>query len=88
MVYQISYDLNRPGKDYSHLYEVIKKLGDWCHPVDSTWYIDTHYTAETVRDHIRAVLDSTDQLLVTTATAPGAWIGLSGDVSSWLKNHL
>lgn len=88
MVYHISYDLNRPGKDYSGLYEAIKKLGSWCHPVDSTWYIDSNPTAEGIRNTLKAVMDESDSLVVTVACAPGAWFGLDNNVSEWLKNHL
>lgn len=88
MVYHISYDLKNPGKDYSHLYKAIKDLGDWCHPLDSTWYVDTTHTAKTVRDHLRTVTDSNDKVIVTAATVPGAWFGISDEASAWLKNHL
>lgn len=88
LVYTISYDLNRPGKDYPNLYETIKALGSWCHPVDSTWYVDTMRTAVQVRDALQSVVDSTDQILVSSASAPGAWTGLDDEVSAWLKNHL
>lgn len=88
MVYHISYDLKKPGKDYAALHESIKKLGNWCHPVDSTWYIKTPMTAEAIRDTLRAVMDQSDALIVTVASAPGAWFGLDDQVSAWLQNHL
>jgi hypothetical protein len=88
MVYHISYDLNKPGKDYKDLYAEIKKLGSWCHPVDSTWYVDTSKDASGIRDALSTVMDSSDELLVTAATVPGAWKGLPDDVSAWLKSHL
>ena len=88
MVYTISYDLNRPGKDYSSLYAAIKNLGPWCHPVDSTWYVSTNLTAAQVRDALTAVMDSSDQVLVSQATAPGAWRNLEDDISAWLKQYL
>lgn len=88
MVYHISYDLNRPGKDYLSLYAEIKKLGSWCHPVDSTWYVDTSLEATTIRDRLKAVMDASDALVVTAASVPGAWFGLDDDISAWLKDHL
>lgn len=88
MVYHISYDLRKPGKDYERLYEEIKNLGPWCHPVDSTWYVDTSETAEGIRNSLRAVMDASDALVVTAARAPGAWYGLSDNISAWLKSHL
>lgn len=88
MVYTISYDLNRPGKDYPKLYDTIKSLGSWCHPVDSTWYVDTTLTAVQVRDTLQSVVDASDQILVSVAGAPGAWANLKDEVSKWLQNHL
>lgn len=88
MVYHISYDLNTPGKDYTGLYDAIKSLGSWCHPVDSTWYVDSALSAETIRDQLIAVMDASDQVIVTQASAPGAWWHFNQDVSNWLKQHL
>lgn len=89
MVYHISYDLRKPGKDYSKLYETIKSAGsNWCHPLDSTWYIVSNLSAEAVRDKLTTVMDSSDSVIVTNATAPGAWFNLSNDVSEWLQANL
>lgn len=89
MVYHISYDLKKPGKDYAGLHAAIKKAGStWCHPVDSTWYIVSSLTAEQLRDTLRQAMDVSDALIVTAATTPGAWYGLDDDVSSWLRSNL
>lgn len=88
MTYEISYDLNRPGQDYADLYAEIKKLGNWCHPVDSTWFVVTSLSADAIRDRLKAVMDKSDKLIVVKASAPGAWFGLSTEISTWLKNNL
>ena len=88
MVYTISYDLNRPGQNYSSLYEAIKNLGDWCHPLDSTWFVVTNLEATTIRNRLKEVMDESDGLIVATASAPAAWFGLSEEVISWLRNKL
>lgn len=88
MVYEISYDLNRPGQDYKDLYVAIKNFGSWCHPVDSTWFVDSNLSANTIRDGLTAVMDKTDALVVIKASAPGAWFGLNTEISTWLENHL
>lgn len=88
MVYHISYDLNTPGKDYTALYDAIKSLGSWCHPVDSTWYVDTTLTAEAVRNQLDAVMDATDYVIVSRASASAAWRLPSPEVSDWLEQHL
>ena len=89
MLFHISYDLNKPGQNYPELYDKIKKLAsEWCHPVDSTWFIETTYSATEVRDAIVAVIDSSDSIIVTKASAPGAWKGLGKEASQWLQDHL
>ncbi len=88
MVYNISYDLNEPGQDYDELYETIEDLGDWIHPLDSTWLVSTSLSAEEIRDKLEIVVDDTDALLVTKATTPGAWLNLSDDESAWLQSKL
>ena len=87
-VFSISYDLNSPGQDYDDLYEEIKKLGEWCHPLDSTWFVDSSFSAKEVRDKLESVMDNSDALIVVKASAPGAWFGLSDKLNVWLRNHL
>lgn len=88
MLFCISYDLNKPGQDYSDLYEKIKGLGSWCHPVDSTWFVETSLSYDKVRDELWSIMDKSDSLIVASASAPAAWEGLSTEVSEWLRNHL
>lgn len=89
MIYSISYDLRKPGRDYTDLYEAIKKLsGVWCRPVESTWYVNCQLNASAIVDRLKSVMDSSDGIIVTAAGAPGAWDGLPTNVSEWLKAHL
>ena len=39
MVVLITYDLKQPGRNYTPLYEAIKSLGDWRHPLESAWFV-------------------------------------------------
>jgi len=84
----VGYDLNRPGQDYTSLFEAIKSLGAWWHHLDSTWLIKTSYSAEYVRDSLRPHLDNNDELLVTSLTGEAAWHGFSDSGGSWLYNNL
>lgn len=89
MTYNISYDLNKPGQDYPDLYSAIKRLStSYCHPVDSTWYVVSDETASGIREKLSSAVDNGDSIIVTRATAPGAWTGLEDSVSDWLKNNL
>lgn len=64
MILLISYDLNRPGQDYSSLYEEIKKAGTWWHHLDSTWIISTNQTPEQWQERLKKHMDDNDNLLV------------------------
>ncbi|MCA9751669.1 MAG: hypothetical protein KC591_05720 [Gemmatimonadetes bacterium] len=79
MVYLVSYDLNRPGQDYGGLYDAIKALGDWCHPLESTWLIDTTLGASPIAERLRANIDRNDSLLV---------IGVTQDYAGWLPKEV
>ncbi|MBO4918322.1 MAG: hypothetical protein J5374_10640 [Bacteroidales bacterium] len=40
MIVLITYDLKQPGRNYTPLYEAIKSLGDWQHPLESVWFVE------------------------------------------------
>lgn len=67
MVYFITYDLNKAGKNYDGVYQAIKdaSTGVWCHYWDSSWLIKSTYTsADDVFKLIQPHLDSDDRCLV------------------------
>lgn len=84
----IAYDLNKPGQDYTKLYEEIRSLGAWWHHLDSTWIVDTYSTVEDVSSRLRAVMDESDRFLVLDVTAAkrGGW--LTQDAWDWLSEHI
>ncbi len=84
----ISYDLNKPGQDYSSLYEEIKTLGSWRHNLDSTWVVNSSLSAEQIRDRLWAEMDNNDAILVAKSAGIGAWSGLDNSASKWLKARL
>lgn len=87
--YLITYDLNRPGKDYPRLYETIKSLSSaWWHHLDSTWFIVSSLPASVIRDALKTVVDSTDVVLVIKVALPWASYNLTDKASSWLKNNI
>ena len=62
-VYVISYDLNKPGKDYEPLWAELRRLG--CKSILlSQWAGNLTGTAENVRDHFWRYMDSNDRLLI------------------------
>jgi hypothetical protein len=64
MVYLITYDLRVPGRDYTPLYNAIKKYEDWQHPVESTWFISSNHQANDIYNYLFSFIDSNDRLLV------------------------
>lgn len=86
-VYQINYDL-RKQRNYAPLYERLERYSMWCRPLESCWVISTTQSATQVRDHLRAVMDQDDGLLVTRLEAEAAWVNLDPKVSEYLKEML
>lgn len=67
MVYFITYDLNKDGKDYEGVFQAIKDASDgvWCHYWDSSWLIRSKYeSADSVFEKIKPHLDSDDRCIV------------------------
>lgn len=88
MVYVISYDLNKSGKNYDGVYEAIKKASVyWLHPLDSTWIIKSNFTANQISDAIKAETDPDDSWIVIEAKnnkqgwlAKDAWDALNNKI--------
>ena len=87
-IFIVTYDLNRPGQNYSELFEAINGIGSWWHCVDSTWIVKSNLSAVQVRDRLSSRIDANDRLLVAALSGEAAWIGFDNDCSSWLKNNL
>ena len=74
-LYWISYDLDKPGQDYSDLTNRLKQVhaqevtrSDWLLPSDST-------PAE-IRDDLAEYLDSNDRIIVAELKENAAWHNL------------
>lgn len=71
MLYLISYDLIKPGKDYTALTDELKRLGAK-RVLLSQWVVRRSNTnAEGLRDHFRSFIDTNDRLLVSEME--GGW---------------
>lgn len=76
--YLITYDLNDKSRDYTGLYESIKKLGTWWHYIDSAWIIkNTTLTPvqiiENLKPNFDKVLDSVLIIKIDTSSKSG-WL--------------
>jgi hypothetical protein len=66
--YIISYDLYRPGNNYSDLTAQIKRLGeDWEHPLANLWIIETDLSAADIRSALGDHLVTGDKLFISEA---------------------
>lgn len=84
MVHLITYDLNRPGKNYEDLYKAIKAIGTWWHYLDSTWLVETSLTPQQVWERLAPVVDKTDRVLVVKVTSSNSgW--LTQEAWDWLN---
>jgi hypothetical protein len=85
----VGYDLNKPGKDYAPLIARLRELGTWWHHLDSTWLVRTNLSVVEIRDNLRKLMDSSDELLVIDVTGDAAaWAGIKKSGSDWLLEHL
>ncbi len=68
----ITYDLKKPGQNYSELYDAIKDCGDWRHPLESVWVVKTmggdDADVRIICDKLRRKMDSNDLLFVVDIT--------------------
>ncbi len=86
MIYAINYDLRQPGRDYSGLYEAIKRCGAWWHYLGSTWLVDTGLDAQGIWKRLDPHVDRNDSMLVIGVTKDYAgW--LPKDAWEWLHNR-
>jgi hypothetical protein len=73
--YLVSYDLDKPGQDYTDLIDAIKQIGG-VRTLYSEWFVATAtMSAKTIFEHLSAFVDANDRLLV---------VGLSGE--AWWNN--
>ena len=63
--YLITYDLLKPGQDYSTLHDAIRRLdANVWHGLESVWILQLASNAFQIRDYLRQVIDYNDRLLV------------------------
>ena len=68
----VTYDLRRPGKDYTTLLRVLAAMPGAVHYQQSCWLVSWNGTAVSLRDHLLQHIDANDQLMVMTVT-DAAW---------------
>jgi hypothetical protein len=85
--YLITYDLQKPGKNYDALYDKIKSYGTWARVTESNWVVVSDKSAIAIRDDLLTVMDVNDRLLVVRSGVESGWNNPRCD-SEWLLKHL
>lgn len=68
----VTYDLKKPGKDYSTLIEKIKKY-TYSKVCESAWIVKTSDSASSIRDNLSSCMDTNDRLFVGELSGTAAW---------------
>jgi len=86
MVYIVTYDLRKEGKDYIGLIEQLKNFPAWAHYLQSTWLIYTSESPEALYQRLSAHLDKNDSILITEFR--GSYYGyLPKDAWEWILKY-
>lgn len=83
----VTYDLHKPGQEYTELIAAIKRHRTWWHHLESTWFIVTNKTAASVREDLKQYLDKNDEILVFTVGSYWAGEGFKERAYAWLQKN-
>ena len=87
MIYNVSYELRKPGQNYDTLYDTIKTAPSWCHPMTSHWFIRTNESVQAWSDRLLRVIDKDDSLFVVDITGQPRQGWLSQVAWDWLSEN-
>lgn len=85
--YIISYDLCKPGKDYTSLFQAIKAYQYWGRLTETTWAVVTPYNSVEIRDSLLQYIDDNDRLIVIQSGKFAAWTKVMAS-NDWIKEAL
>ncbi len=74
-VYVVSYDLNKPGKNYDDLWNALKKLNGQ-RVLLSQWGVRARGPSSGLRDYLWQFMDANDRLLVMDRDS-GDWAAMN-----------
>ena len=87
MVYVVSYDLRKPGKNYIGLTEQLQASPRWWHYLTSTWLIATSESATQLYNRLVPHLDKGDSILIIEAgNRIQGW--LPKDAWEWIQKEI
>lgn len=82
----VTYDLKKPGQNYSEFYKVIKNY-DWARLSESSYAINTYDSPDTVYAKLKPHMDSNDNVYIVTLVRPYSGFGPE-EVNKWLEARL
>ena len=86
-IYLISYDLRKPGQNYTPLYDAIKAYGDWQHPMESLWAVYTGMNANSISENLRSKMDENDSLFVVAMDCSDYQGWMSKNFWEWVNKR-
>ena len=87
MIYSISYDLCKSGRNYDGLYEAIKSASAWAHPMDSLWFISTAESVRQWSDKLVKCIDENDRLFLVDITGQPRQGWMTEEMWNWLSQN-
>lgn len=82
----VTYDLNKPGQDYSDLLKTIKGYA-YAKLSESSYAILTDKSPQTIYDQLKPTIDKNDNLYVINLKRPYSGQGPQ-EVNNWLEKRL
>lgn len=82
----VTYDLNKPGQDYTDLLKEIKK-SSWARLSESSYAVATDLTPSQLYDRLSPHIDSSDHLYIINLRRPYCGRGPKA-VNDWLEQNL
>jgi hypothetical protein len=88
-VLSVSYDLfKEPSRVYDKLFAAIKRF-PWCHPTESTWYVESVKAPKELYQYLKPYLHAKDKIIISPVVPDNWWSqGLPKDVIDWLHSKL
>lgn len=86
MIYLITYNLNKPGKDYTSLYNALRKynyIRDTA--LESIWFVNTSWNSAQIYEHLRLHFDINDRLFITQITKGTNYGYMNKEVWDWIN---
>ncbi len=86
----IAYDVHPPrGDTQDRLNAAIRTLGIWWHHLETIWIVRSGYTPLEIREKLKCMIGSEDQLLVVDISGDAAsWTGINDFGDKWLKANV